>query len=199
MTAEAPPPTSTPSGPPPTPKPTNTPRPTDTPIPTATPIPMLALPFTDDFNDGLDPAWTVTQGNALIDDGRLTASTDRLYIRLDDKLPESYAIDFDYDNLSVYEPLWIIFSNRLLFFATTWEAGWKIYDSGKWDRMSDFTEPDFDQFSGHARLEVSGNRYTLYINGFPADELIYGQQLNDSLTISILEGDFIDNFTITPN
>lgn len=51
--------------------PTDTPTITYTPLPSATPVPVL---FEDDFEDGLDPAWVILDGDPIVSNGRLNAN-----------------------------------------------------------------------------------------------------------------------------
>lgn len=178
--------------------------PTFTPFPTATqdPNPTLVLPFSDNFDIGLDSAWRIDYGNPIVLDGRLAAAGDQLVIEIGNSSLSRYTLEFDvwgkdenYCGMGYFEYVTINFSPTLQYIFNyvdySGSGGWNDFENNEWTRVSrkDGLE------CGQMRFIVDNTSYQLYINGQLIDQLVYtGAQ--GPLVITIDETVTIDNLEI---
>lgn len=180
----------------------NTPTPSVTLVPTPKPLPTssVRLPFTDSFNRGIRPEWTVVTGQPLITDSRLRPGNDILELELGNNFGNRYVVDFDYYNenkyMVTYQRLYVMVAHRLVFSWGNFDCSWEEYKDDKWNTI---WEGKGWPGNGHFKLTVTGNTYTIPFPGNPTIEITYGTALNGPLGLKLKPGaqiPAIANFSI---
>ena len=155
--------------------PTFSPAPTFTPQPTPTPTPIpvreVALPFEDNFENGLKPEWRVLSGDWRITGGRLTSLPNGRwsYLLVGDLTWQNYAVEFDFEKGA---PLRIAvltrvqdLDNCVKFELELDDSYWKLRRGGQdlllvegpgtyWHKPSNRR--------GHLKVEANGHFYRVY-------------------------------------
>lgn len=175
----------------PTPQPTTTSAPpTNTQPP---PTSAVALPFQDDFEQGLRPEWRVLSGQWATQNGRLQAVSDELTLEIGDSAWGSYTVDLDfyeYPN-SVYLVVAQVFQYEL----STYDSDWSAFQNNQWIAVANGR---LVSRSGHLRFVVSGNTYSVYVDGKLHESLTYGSALQGPLGLNMRRNSgVIDNLVIT--
>lgn len=138
-------------------------------LPDPDPTPGATL-FYDDFNDGFDPAWSVTTGWGLSDGTVFHAQNGSRYAYLEQGADwDDYVVEAELDPrgegagllLRCQEDL----QNYVLVGGTDSEIWWKVYVDGEAEYESSEYEPGFFDGMQTIRAVVSGSRYRIYVNG----------------------------------
>ena len=172
-----------------------TPSSTETPAPT--PTSAVALPFKDDFDQGLRPEWRIMRGEPVVVDGQLrSAGGGDLTIDIGDDSWGDYTVEFDFAKFA-YNWAYIDIARTVRFQAhhnTT--VSWRALKGKDWVAIAPAPEVGS---GGHLRLTVKGNQYSVFLNGDPNahSTITYGTPVKGPLTITIRGAEVIDNLTIT--
>lgn len=172
-----------------TPTLTLTPLPTSTPVPTFTPLPIIALPFTDNFDQGLNPDWQIITGKPKVTNGALSSFSDDLWMYL--IIPpdlKNYAIEYDVvlrarcgaSSLTVI-PIFVDTNNYLGFIdpGNCFQA-WTVVENGKDNPQEAKFPPAIGFGNYHAKLTVNNGTVEFfvdnqsigtYLNFFPQGEI----------------------------
>jgi hypothetical protein len=185
------------------PYPTNEPLPTYTAYPTYTPIPLptfsptpsVSLPFIDDFNDGLDSSWRIINGAPYFNEGSLGAINEAVTIEIGDDSFGDVILEFDYSNFNNQRGISVYFSK--IYFAMDYiRLRWYIFNNNGWQEFNS-KDAVFDTWvSGHLKIVITGNKYSIFQNGDPFNEIIIGEAHQGPLRIKVSDGVFIDNVSL---
>uniref|UniRef100_A0A7V3NTL9 Uncharacterized protein n=1 Tax=candidate division WOR-3 bacterium TaxID=2052148 RepID=A0A7V3NTL9_UNCW3 len=185
--------------------PTEIPTPSETPtsLPTMTPTPSLALPFLDNFDNGLRPEWQVVKGEPMFINGRVGRTSGELRLSLGDTALSNYTLEFDYYNLR----------NCANCIFVEMVIGTKINLSlvggaigGDFSRLSAFDNSQWEDLitdsvskEGHVKLQILGNHFNLFLDSIPSEPVIYGSESDTRgpIVVTINNGAFIDNFSLS--
>jgi DNA-binding CsgD family transcriptional regulator len=176
---------------------------------TATPTPVLVstVPFFDDFDDALDPAWQVVSGDVAIVNGRLTTSNG-VTLWVGGSAWKDYTVEFeswpngswDSDAISV----------RIQDIDNLVQFSWSCRDYSRWTILRDGAQqqvpntrgPSFGFHHGgeSVKVIVAGNEYRAYLRGSKVSSFIDIDERFPSgrVGITLLAGSQIDNFRVTP-
>jgi hypothetical protein len=162
---------------------TNPPEPTTPILPTAV-IPSISLPFSDNFDNGVNPAWEILSGSWLTADGRYTISnTDHVWAFsiLDDPSWIDYQVKVNvvrshqFSAAEGEEALIVRYlsskSKYLVFYINTLDqAGWAYYDGRSFDFIAGYKSKAVqDQYD--LEIDAVGNTFTAKINGMLAQQI----------------------------
>jgi len=167
------------------PLPTYTPYPTYALPPTYTPFPQpsliptfsLLLPFSDNFDNGVDSNWNITSGVWRTIDGRLVAdpSNKPSEIIVGDENWENYVIELDvFSNSAAGFPIGVIVRSMngksLIFRTDCCNTDWILIDRESQQSIAHINQGGLDfTLSGFVknriRVEVIGQMFTGYIDG----------------------------------
>lgn len=183
-------------------KPTSAPA--NPPVEAADPNPMLSLPFSDNFDSGLNSEWRLVSGSPLIDGGRLTA-VEEVKIAIGNNELESYTLAFDVEGVytdscsfgySNYVRLLVTPTLEFRFSRNDYNGHgeWSSLENGDWQDFGRFDGADCGQF----RLVVNNGNYKLFINEVNYSDLTLGSDGGSQLVLTINDGVLIDNLTIAP-
>ena len=205
-------PTATPLVDTPTPHPTATPQPTTAPQPTTDPNPPLSLPFSDNFNNGLNPQWRVIGVEPITSDGQLTSPIDQeTTVEIGNASLDNYTLEF---TLSSHEGKGFDNNSKIrFFFSPTFQAlmeidyygstriQWYDFKENEWKLISTSSEFSVNKFGSRIKLEVSGDTYSAYVDGQLVNRIIYGQREGGApLAININSNSIrIDDLIISEN
>lgn len=156
-----------------------------------TPIPSLSLPFQDNFDNGIRPEWRVLSGQPVVVDGRLGAATDEVALEIGDSSLSNYVVELDFAGL---DGLDLIMGRNIRYNTYHSENRWEAFQDNKWVYIGRGTPRGR---TGHMRLIVQGNSYSVYRNGEALDQLSYGLPVGGPFGIRIDKAVFIDNLSIT--
>lgn len=184
-------------------QPTYTPYPTYTsiPFPTIPPTPSISLPFSDNFDNGMKSEWKVIQGQPLIVDGRLSStgsSNEKAVLEIGDSFT-NYTAEFDFELLPNSHYMGFIIGRQIRYTGTDYCCNlWESFSGGQWEYIADGA-PNGTGRNGHAQVVVSGNTYSLFINGQMVSKITYGMPSSGPFAIIVDYRAFIDNLIITAN
>ena len=161
-----------------TPEPTHTWTPTITPTPTFTPAPTLALtlPFTDNFDQGLNSAWfqPISQVNWFVSNKRLTLSglpgRQDLFIFVGDTTWTNYKIDLDFWFDRYTGTIGVIVRSdppsqmSLRFVVGTYVVMWQKWQDGSWQTIDTNNRQNYAR-EGKISVEVRGNTLIGRVDG----------------------------------
>lgn len=191
----------------PSPTDTETPIPsvTPSPLPTNTPTPSLALPFVDNFDNGLRPEWQLVKGNPVFKNGGIGSLSGELDLSLGDATLSNYALEFDYSNISfncagcLY--IEVLIGTKIRYSMRGGLVGGAsafldAYDNNQWANL--LTDP-VPARNGHLKLKIVGNQFNLSLDSKVNDSVTYGSALDERgpIIVTINNGGFIGNFSIT--
>jgi hypothetical protein len=162
-------------------EPTNPPQPTATLLPTST-VPAIALPITDNFDNGASSTWQVLNGNWLTANGRYTiADADNTweFSILNDPTWTNYQIKTniimeksDEGEVAIIVR-YLSSENKFLAFHIVnifSKGGWALYDGNEFTNISGYGEIAIPQ-QYDLEIDVTGNQYTARINGMTTQQI----------------------------
>lgn len=151
--------------------PTQTPNPTHTPKPTPLPTPKITLPFEDNFDNGINPAWTVQKGTWITANGKLTIVFTEYgvdWILLDEPTLTNYRVTADINvpvgSLEIAVRYPVRQEELLVYKIGPYGHNCWAFDDGRYTNCV-VEENDYASDYLNLRLEVSGSNYTAYIDG----------------------------------
>lgn len=156
----------------PTPLPTNTP----TLDPTVTITPALTLPFSDNFDQGLHPAWfqPIPGGSWFTSNGRLTLSglegRQHSYIFIGDSSWSDYKIEVEYYRDRYTATVGVIIRSEppgqmgLRFLVGGYDVFWEIWQNGGWQRIDTQRRHNYESY-GKITIEVRGKSLIGIVDG----------------------------------
>lgn len=168
-----------------------------------------ALSFTDDFENGLGPAWTVLYGDALISQGQLTSNLGA-GIAAGDPSWENYQIDFDVDTSQIPCPF-VDTSNSVgvrvrdfdhadWFVFTNCNAAWSLFAGGV-DQGAPSLFPDTNvniaKGKKHISIKVDGTKMSAYENNSLLSAIIDTNFRTGGIFLQIEAQTYYDNFRVT--
>jgi DNA-binding CsgD family transcriptional regulator len=147
---------------------------TNPPEPTTPILPTIALPFSDNFDSGLSPAWQVLSGNWLTSNGRYTISNaDNTwgFSVLDDRTWTDYRVkvnvQLEHSDEGMIAIVVRLGGSKYLVFriVNIWMKGeWAFYDGNSFTSIAGLTSiGQSDQFD--LEVDAIGNEFTAKING----------------------------------
>ena len=191
---------------------TPTPQPTAAPQPTADPNPPLSLPFSDNFNNGLNPQWRVIGVEPITSDGQLTSPIDQeTTVEIGNASLDDYTLEF---TLSSHEGENFDNNSEIrFFFSPTFQASmaleyngstriqWHDFKENEWKLISSSSKFRVNRSGSRIKLEVSGDTYSAYVDGQLVNRIIYGQREGGApLAININSNSIrIDDLIISEN
>ena len=147
--------------------------------------PAIALPFSDNFEKGLNNEWRVLNGQPTIIEGKLQTAGDNLVIEIGNNSLNNYVAEFDCCGKS--GRVTVTFGNLLRFWfkdcgVACGYGGWESFSDGKWGQLSRF---DIGDTPGRFRIIVEGNTCQLYAKSGLVSEVSVGTSLSGPLNISL--------------
>ncbi len=196
---------------------TKTPSPTTTPTLTATqtlPPTPVPLPFTDQFNSGLSPLWTV-YGSAFVVDGRLT-SDNQATLYIGNNRWQNYEIELAYYSSDCFQGNFIGLRTQdpLTMIALRWDKcslSWSIVRDGVWaeipgsghDLYQEMSSESLGGYVGNHSLLVKAdeNKFTVYADGKKATDIfIPPDQMSGfefgGISVNVVQGSSLDYIKI---
>jgi hypothetical protein len=174
-----------------------------TPTPTTDPHPELALPFKDDFDDGLALEWRLLgSSEPVFVDGRLTAKEGgEVSIEIGNHKLNNYTIEFDLIAEGSGSTISFYFTSTRMMFLGDGVIVWYEFKENEWESTSDHsTNIDWGYWRGiDARIRIvrNGNSYEIYKDGTLEHTMIYGDPSGSKLIIQIEDNQVaIDNLVI---
>ncbi len=165
--------------------------------------------FVDDFDDGLDPVWTVHYGDPFVVDGRLTSNIGA-EIAAGDASWRNYRVDFSVDPTQIdcafAESSNSIgvraadFDHAYWFVFTSCEAGWSLFPGGVLrGEVSLFpnTRVDFSREVKHITINVKDNEMSAYDNGLQLSSIKNSSFEAGGIFVQLEAQTFYDNFQVT--
>ena len=154
------------------------------------------MPFKDTFDHGLDPHWTVLDGNTAIVDGRLASTTGQTTIQIGDNSLCNYTLQFD-----IYGGYAGGASGVTAEFANTVQFVFG-FSTSEWDSIQNgqpaLIAPSTGASSGHPRLVIKSPHYELWDRGNMMSQIDYGGAVCGPLLITFIHDRRIDNVEIDP-
>jgi len=165
--------------------------------------------FVDDFENGLDPVWTVVFGDPFIANGQLTSNLGA-GISAGDSSWKNYQIDFDVDTSQV-ECVFVDTSNSLgvrvidfdhayWFVFTGCDAAWSFFAGGvNQGVISLFPDTSVDTAKGakHITVKVEEAKMSAYENGSLLSSIVDSKFQAGGIFLQIEAQTFYDNFRVT--
>lgn len=171
------------------------PEPTNTSPPAITPTSSLSLPFFDDLNDGLDSSWRTINGVPYFSEGRLGAVNEAVTIEIGDDSLGDVILEFDYSNFNNQRGMSVYFSK--VYFAMDYTAlRWYVFENNGWQEFNSKHASFETWVSGHLKIVIAGNKYSIFQNGDLFNEIIIGEAHQGPLRIKVSDGAFIDNVSL---
>lgn len=155
-----------------TPYPTHTalPAPTSTLPPSASPSPALALPFSDDFDDGARNEWEPLSGTWRTVDGEYTVTGSQFtwaHSVVGDPNWTDYVVDVDYSTEHSYTRIALLVRasessglGMACILSHLEVLHWAVWGEDGWETLATKKLPQQYQKAGHLRVEVRGSRYS---------------------------------------
>ena len=185
---------------------TFTPEATFTPTtpPTATTNPFL---FSDNFNDGLDPAWTTIFGDPIVVNGQLTASESTM-VSVGDASWTDYQVSFDIDmplsacrlgdlSNAVGVRASSVDSMLILVFSGC-HSQWNNVVGGAWNPIAaTYIDSFFAGDSKHITIDVKGNQISVHFNADLISSLVSDDYPSGYVFIKIRPETLYDDFRVT--
>ena len=190
--------------------PTITPTPTITLIPSSTVTPTFTpsltptiepgtILFEDDFDDGLDPAWSILSGSPTVVNGKLTASG-TTWLAIGDVFWTNYKIEFDADSDNFWNAIGLrveSLGNMVAFYWHDFYRKWEVVVNGDRDVVPG-TETSMDSKGlTHFEILAEGNTFTVYINGMQVPIINDTRYPNGRIALRIGHYSVFDNFKVT--
>ena len=170
-----------------------------------TPVPG----FTDNFDDGLDPVWSVTYGHPVITNGQLTSNIGT-GIAAGDASWENYQIDFDVDTSQVdcrfvdtsnsVGVRVVDFDHAYWFVFTGCEAAWSLFtggiDQGVPNLFPD-TMVNTSKAAKHVTIKVEETKMSAYENGSLISSIMDSKFQTGGIFLQVEAQTLFDNFNVT--
>ena len=165
--------------------------------------------FTDDFENGLAPDWTVHFGDAIIEDGRLTSHVGA-GLAAGDPSWENYQIEFDVDT-SQNDCSFVDTSNSVgvrvqdfdhayWFVFNGCETAWSWFAGGVQDGTLNLlpdTTVKTKNAQKHVTIQVDGNKMSADENGTLLSAIIDSQWRTGGIFLQVEAQTYYDNFQVT--
>ena len=165
--------------------------------------------FLDDFEDGLDPVWTVHYGDPLIVNGRLTSNVGA-GIAAGDSSWRNYRVDFNVDatqtDCTFAESSNSIavraadFDHAYWFVFTSCEAGWSLFPGGvlRGDvNMFPDTRVSSANEAKHITIKVEDTEMSVYEDGLLLSSIDDPSFEAGGVFLQLEAQTFYDNFEVT--
>lgn len=165
--------------------------------------------FLDDFDDGLDPVWTIHYGDPLIVNGRLTSNVGA-GIAAGDSSWRNYRVDFQVDATQIdctfTESSNSIgvraadFDHAYWFVFTSCEAGWSLFPGGvlRGDvSMFPDTRVSTANEAKHITIKVEDTEMSVYDNGLLLSSIEDSSFETGGIFLQLEAQTFYDNFQVT--
>jgi hypothetical protein len=170
-----------------------------------TPVPG----FTDSFDEGLDPVWSVIYGHPEITKGQLTAKIGT-GIAAGDASWENYQIDFDVDTSQIDCPF-VDSSNSIgvrvrdfdhayWFVFTGCEAAWSMFAGGVNEGVPNLfpdTTVKTSKGTKHITIKVDETQMSAYENGALLSAIIDSTLRTGGIFLQVETQTLYDNFQVT--
>ena len=190
-----------------TPVPTDTLVPTNTPIPSPTLVPTQPPTFFDDFENGLNPAWTVVYGKPTISDGQLAAGEETL-LSVGDPTWTDYQVEFDVwmgrftcqDALSSFLGVRATdIDNMLQLRFHTCETEWSSFINGTQSVIPNTFDGNqgFGETFVHFIVTAEGDRISVHVQSISLNSFIDTDHPSGNIYLRIRNATLYDNFKIT--
>jgi hypothetical protein len=171
--------------------------------PAATATPPFALPFTDDFNNGISSQWQILFGDYTVSDQGITINyiaqnigTNNLRMQVGDANLQNFVEEFDYSGLTIYQNYYYFGNLRLLARQPGYGGQWEVLQNSDWQPTGN--KPSDMPKSGHFRAEVSGHTITVTVNGQQVDHRTFSFSITGPVGFEIEESDLkISHFKLT--
>jgi hypothetical protein len=170
-----------------------------------TPVPG----FTDNFDDGLDPVWSVIYGQPVVANGQLTSNIDT-GIAAGDASWENYQIDFDVDTAQIDCPFVdssnsvgvrvTDFDHAYWFVFTGCQAAWSPFAGGVSEGVPNvFPDTTVNASKGkkHITINVDETKMSAYENGTLRSAIIDSKLQTGGMFLQVEAQTFYDNFKVT--
>ncbi len=170
-----------------------------------TPVPG----FTDNFDNGLDPAWSIIYGQPVITNGQLTSNIDTGIVAGDASW-ENYQIDFDVDTSQTNCPFMDSsnsvgvrvgdFDHAYWFVFTGCEAAWSSFAGGVNNGTPDvFPDTTVNTSKGtkHITIKVDETKMSAYENGSLLSSIIDSKFHTGGIFLQVEAQTLFDNFKVT--
>lgn len=165
--------------------------------------------FLDDFEDGLDPVWTIHYGDPLVVDGRLTSNVGA-GIAAGDTSWRNYRVDFTVDATQVdctfTESSNSIgvraadFDHAYWFVFSSCEAGWSLFPGGVLHgdvNMFPDTVVSTVNEAKHITIKVEETEMSVYEDGLLLSSIDDSSFETGGVFVQIETQTFYDNFEVT--
>jgi len=185
--------------------------PTDTPVPS--PTPEIKLPFTDNFDSGMNSNWVPVLGTWRTVNGQLTADPGGYSeISVGDGNWTNYAVDVDVFNYDHNYEVSVIVrdsgSGSMILRTNCCDTNWILVNGIENKQIAHLdkgglTYSGFNGFAkDHFHIEVSGNNYTAYIDGKlfleVQDSTLTNGRVGLGFSYPSDNTDRFDNFKVSP-
>jgi hypothetical protein len=170
-----------------------------------TPVPG----FIDNFDDGLDPVWSVIYGQPVMTNGQLTSNIDT-GIAAGDVSWENYQIDFDVDPRQIDCPFVDSsnsvgvrvsdFDHAYWFVFTGCQAAWSSFAGGVSEGVPNVlpdTTVNTSKGKIHITIKVDETKMTAYENGALLSAIIDLKLRTGGIFLQVEAQTFYDNFKVT--
>jgi len=163
----------------------------ETATPTLTATPSLALPFQDNFDQGLSPQWRVVSGVPVVSNGQLGSAGDSLLLEIGDSSLGNYTVSFDFDF-----PVFPTIAGKVMFNLASGCAcsRLEVFQDNDWVTIAETYQLPAD---GNLRIVVASGKYSIFIDGGLQLEAIYGSTLFGPFSLRIDKNGTVDNFSMT--
>jgi hypothetical protein len=173
-------------------------------------VPGTPVPgFTDTFDEGLDPVWSVIYGHPEITKGQLTAKIGT-GIAAGDASWENYQIDFDVDTSQIDCPF-VNSSNSIgvrvrdfdhayWFVFTGCEAAWSMFAGGVNEGVPNLfpdTTVKTSKGTKHITIKVDETQMSAYENGALLSAIIDSTLRTGGIFLQVETQTLYDNFQVT--
>jgi len=165
--------------------------------------------FADNFENGLDPVWSVIYGQPLITNGQLTSNIDT-GIAAGDASWKNYQIDFDVDASQSDCPFMDSsnsvgvrvndFDHAYWFVFTGCEAAWSSFAGGVNEAVPNLfpdTTVNISKEKKHFTIKVDLTKMSAYQNGSPLSSIIDSKFHTGGIFLQIEAQTLFDNFKVT--
>ena len=165
--------------------------------------------FADDFENGLDPVWSIIYGDPLVANGQLTSNVGA-GIAAGDSSWRNYQIDFDVDTTQIgcafvdtsnsVGVRVTDFDHAYWFVFTDCNAAWSVFAGGvKQGVVSLFPNTKVNTSKGtkHITIKVEGTKMSGYENGSFLSSITDSKFQTGSIFLQIEAQTLYDNFKVT--
>jgi hypothetical protein len=160
--------------------------------PTNTPSEPI-LPFKDNFDNGLNSAWRITYGTPFFTNGSLGAIDESVTIEFGNETLQNFVLEFDCSEFNNERGVEVQFT-EVSYWMDYYTIKWYYLNQG-WQQ---FYRTDIPRtfVNGHLKFVVVGNKYSVYKNGEPLNEIVQGNPHSGSIKIKVSKNAYIDNLSI---